>query len=152
MNTSETPHGHRPGYVGLVAALRAEFNPMQLEALWIQMREHRYGTSSLGTLAQAVHDAHDVAYDAGELVHPAVKAWLDRKAAEAVTARSEAPTVVEHVTTVEQTFGGPLGPNVETKRWSCSCGAKGNFDYLMPPTAERLAGEHREQASGASRG
>ena len=54
---------HRSTYVALVAALRAEFNDMQREALWIQMREHRYDTSSLGVLAQAVHDAQDLAYD-----------------------------------------------------------------------------------------
>lgn len=71
---------HRPSYVALVAALRAEFNDMQQEALWIQLREHRYNTSSLGTLAQAVHDAHDINYDAGEAVHPAVKAHLDKLA------------------------------------------------------------------------
>lgn len=87
MTSSDTPHGHRPSYVALVAALRAEFGQPALEAIWIQMREHRYNTTSLGVLAQAVHDANDVAYDAGELVHPAVKEWLARKAAEAVTAR-----------------------------------------------------------------
>lgn len=54
---------HRPSYVALVAALRAEFNDIQKASLWIQMREHRYDPSSLGTLAQAVHDAQDVAYD-----------------------------------------------------------------------------------------
>jgi hypothetical protein len=54
---------HRPTYVALVSALRNEFNDLQLEALWIQMREHRYGTSSLDVLAQAVHDSHDLAYD-----------------------------------------------------------------------------------------
>jgi hypothetical protein len=70
----------RPSYVALVAALRAEFGFPQRASLWIQMREHRYDTSSLGVLAQAVHDAQDVAYDAGEDVHPAVKAWLARHA------------------------------------------------------------------------
>lgn len=54
---------HRPSYVALVAALRAEFNDLQLEATNIQMLPHRYDSSSLGTLAQAVHDAHDIAYD-----------------------------------------------------------------------------------------
>lgn len=54
---------HRPLYVALVAALRAEFNDLQLEALWIGMREHRYNHNSLGVLAQAVHDAHDINYD-----------------------------------------------------------------------------------------
>lgn len=53
---------HRLSYVALVAALRAEFNAPALEAIWIQMREHRYNTTPLGVLAQAVHDAQDVAY------------------------------------------------------------------------------------------
>jgi hypothetical protein len=52
----------RPSFVALAAALRTEFNDLQLEALWIQMREHRYDLTSLGTLAQAVHNAHDIAY------------------------------------------------------------------------------------------
>lgn len=75
-----TQSGHRPSYVALVCALRAEFDPMALEALWIQMRQHRDDRSSLGVLAQAVHDAQDVTYDAGEDVHPAVRAWLARNA------------------------------------------------------------------------
>ncbi|MEU8329837.1 hypothetical protein [Micromonospora sp. NPDC048839] len=54
---------HRPSYVALVAALRAEFNDMALEAIWIQTREHRRNLSSLGTLAQAIDDARDVTYD-----------------------------------------------------------------------------------------
>jgi hypothetical protein len=54
---------HRTSYVGLVAALREEFSDLQREALWIQMREHRYDTSSFGVLAQAVHDAQDLAYE-----------------------------------------------------------------------------------------
>lgn len=54
---------HRPTYVALIAALRNEFSDLQRESLWIQMRAHRYATSSLGVLAQAVHDAQDVAYD-----------------------------------------------------------------------------------------
>lgn len=57
---------HRSSYRRLVAAMRAEFNDLALEALWIQMRKHRYCIDSLGTLAQAVHDAHDLRYDAGE--------------------------------------------------------------------------------------
>ena len=56
----------RPTYVALVAALRDEFNPMQLEALGIAMREHRYNIGSLGVLAQAIHDAHDITYDTEE--------------------------------------------------------------------------------------
>jgi len=56
---------HRRTYLALVAAMRAEFQPTSLEALWIQMRGHRYNTTSLGVLAQAVHDAHDLTYDAG---------------------------------------------------------------------------------------
>lgn len=55
---------HRSTYVALVAALRAEFDATQRRAIWIQMREHRYDLSSLGTLAQAAHDADDLAYDA----------------------------------------------------------------------------------------
>lgn len=55
---------HRASYVALVAALRAEFGPLSLESIWLQMRDHRYNPTSLGTLAQAVHDAHDVRYDA----------------------------------------------------------------------------------------
>lgn len=55
---------HRITYVALVAAMRNEFNDLQRAALWIQMREHRYATSSLSTLAQAVHDAQDIRYDA----------------------------------------------------------------------------------------
>jgi len=54
---------HRPSYVALVAALREEFNDLQLESLWIQVRGNRYDVSSLGVLAQAVHDAHDPVYD-----------------------------------------------------------------------------------------
>lgn len=55
---------HRPSYVALVAALRNEFNDLERQSLWIQMREHRYSLTSLGTLAQAVHDAQDCRYDA----------------------------------------------------------------------------------------
>lgn len=58
----------RASYVALVAALREEFTAPALEAVWIQMREHRYNTSSLGTLAQAVHDAWDVTYDVAKLM------------------------------------------------------------------------------------
>ncbi|WP_433731083.1 hypothetical protein ACQP2Y_21775 [Actinoplanes sp. CA-051413] len=54
---------HRPSYVALVAALREEFNDLQLEALTIGIREYRYNHNSLGVLAQAVHDAHDINYD-----------------------------------------------------------------------------------------
>lgn len=71
---------HRPSYVALVAALRAEFNDTQLEVLRIKMRPYRYETNSISTLFQAVHDAGDVNYDAGESVHPAVKSWLTRHA------------------------------------------------------------------------
>ncbi|MFI2663209.1 hypothetical protein [Micromonospora carbonacea] len=67
-----------PSYVALVAALRSEFNPLALEALRIQLAEHRNSLTSLGTLTQAVFDAGDVNYDAGEAVHPAVRAYLDR--------------------------------------------------------------------------
>jgi hypothetical protein len=54
---------HRSSYVALVAALRVEFNDLQLEALSIGTREYRYNHNSLGVLAQAVHDAHDINYD-----------------------------------------------------------------------------------------
>ncbi|GLW32248.1 hypothetical protein [Actinoplanes regularis] len=54
----------RPTYIALVAALRNEFNDLQRDSLWIQMRKHRYDVSSLGVLAQAVHDSHDVAFEA----------------------------------------------------------------------------------------
>jgi hypothetical protein len=54
---------HRSTYVALVVALREEFHPLGLESLWLQMRDHRYNPTSLGTLAQAVHDARDIAYD-----------------------------------------------------------------------------------------
>jgi hypothetical protein len=53
---------HRKTYVALVAALRDEFTPLALESVWIQVRQHRYDVTSLGTLAQAVHDAHDVTF------------------------------------------------------------------------------------------
>lgn len=53
---------HRQSYVALVAALRAEFEPTALAALWTVMRQHRYDISSAGALAQAVHDANDTAY------------------------------------------------------------------------------------------
>lgn len=70
---------HRPSYVSLVAALRSEFNDLQLEALKIQLEHNRYSRSSrssLGVLWQAIHDAHDVTYDPGENVHPAVREWF----------------------------------------------------------------------------
>lgn len=63
----------RDTYRALVAALRAEFGPLALESIWIQMREHRYDTSSLGVLAQAVHDAHDVMYDTGPVGEVAIE-------------------------------------------------------------------------------
>lgn len=72
----------RPSYVALVAALRSEFNPMALEALRVQLAEHRYATSSLGVLVQAVIDAGDVTYDPGNDVHPAVHSFLDNALAE----------------------------------------------------------------------
>lgn len=68
---------HRFSYVVLVGALRSEFNPTALEALWIQMREHRYDTSSLGVLAQAIHDAQDITYDTGHF-----RFWGDQRAEE----------------------------------------------------------------------
>ncbi|WP_341720000.1 hypothetical protein QQG74_09945 [Micromonospora sp. FIMYZ51] len=67
-----------PSYVALVAALRSEFNPLALEAMKIQLAEHRNHRSSVGTLVQAITDAGDVSYDAGESVHPAVRAFLYR--------------------------------------------------------------------------
>lgn len=57
---------HRSSYVALVAALRAEFSGTALEALKIQLASHRYDIGSLGALTQAVHDAQDITYDAGE--------------------------------------------------------------------------------------
>ncbi len=75
-----TGHSHSPSYVALVAALRSEFNALGLEALRIELGGHRYDRSSLGTLAQAVIDAGDINFDAGESVHPAVQAFLDRAA------------------------------------------------------------------------
>jgi hypothetical protein len=74
---------HRRSYVALVAALREEFNDRSsLEALWIQMRQHRYDISSLGVLAQAVHDAHDPVYDVAAAVAdsctcPGTAHWAD---------------------------------------------------------------------------
>jgi len=66
---------HRRSYVALVAALRNEFNDLQLEAMKIQLRGYRYYVGSMNVLFQAVHDAHDIAYDTGENVHPAVRDW-----------------------------------------------------------------------------
>jgi len=57
---------HRPSHVLLVAALRSEFNDLTLDAMTIQLSEHRYDRGSLGVLVQAVHDAHDIADDAGD--------------------------------------------------------------------------------------
>jgi hypothetical protein len=51
------------------------------------------------------------------------------------------PTI-EHRTTIVPTTGGPLGPRIETTRWFCSCGVKGDYDYLMAESAGRLAEEH----------
>lgn len=56
---------HRATYRALVAALREEFQAPALEAIWIQVRDHRYNPTSFGVLVQAVHDARDVAYDCG---------------------------------------------------------------------------------------
>jgi hypothetical protein len=56
---------HRPSYVALVAALRAEFDAAGLAAMDIELRPHRYSPTSLGTLVQAVRDAGSVTYDAG---------------------------------------------------------------------------------------
>ncbi|WP_433460740.1 hypothetical protein [Micromonospora sp. CA-248212] len=75
LNTAET---QSPSYVALVAALRSEFNSLALEALRIQLLPHRDSPSSLGLLTQAVIDAGDITYDAGESAHPAVRAYLDR--------------------------------------------------------------------------
>lgn len=68
----------RPSYVALVAALRSEFDAAALESLRIQLAQHTRNQSSLGTLAQAVIDAGNIHYDAGEAVHPAVRAYLAR--------------------------------------------------------------------------
>jgi len=58
---------HRKSYRALVAALRAEFGPTARDAIWIGLlRDHRYDVTSIGTLAQAVHDARDDAYETGE--------------------------------------------------------------------------------------
>lgn len=69
---------YRPSYTALVAALRTEFDPLALESLDHQMREHRTNHSSLGVLSQAVHDANDVTYDPGEPAHPAVREWFTK--------------------------------------------------------------------------
>jgi rubrerythrin len=61
---------HRPSYVALVAALRAEFSALQLEAMKIQLRGYRYYLGSMNALFQAVHDAQDVAYDTSEWACP----------------------------------------------------------------------------------
>lgn len=58
---------HRRSYVTLVAALRGEFSPIQLEALKIQLDGERYDLGSIGVLRQAVSDAGDVVYDAPAL-------------------------------------------------------------------------------------
>jgi hypothetical protein len=55
---------HRRSYRALVAALRAEFTPIQVEALKIQLDANRYDTGAIGVLRQAVSDAWDVVYDA----------------------------------------------------------------------------------------
>lgn len=49
----------RPSYAALIAALRDEFDSLALDALDIQLREHRYDINSIGVLAQAVRDARD---------------------------------------------------------------------------------------------
>ncbi|WP_346536985.1 hypothetical protein [Micromonospora sp. DPT] len=77
---------HRPDYIALVAALRAEFLPTSLDALWIQMRGHRYNTTSLGVLAQAVHDARDLTYDTGD----DLRAELEKVRAELAEVRNQA--------------------------------------------------------------
>ncbi|MCG5464164.1 hypothetical protein MED01_002329 [Micromonospora sp. MED01] len=66
-----------PSYVALVAALRSEFNALGLESLRIQLADYRDNRGSLGRLVRAVSDAGDITYDAGESVHPAVRAYLD---------------------------------------------------------------------------
>jgi hypothetical protein len=63
------PDNHRPSYVALVAALRAEFNFLSLEAIKIQLSDYRYSAGSIGVLTQAVIDAYDIAYDTGDDVH-----------------------------------------------------------------------------------
>lgn len=55
---------HRQTYRALVAALRAEFSPLQIEVLKIQLDAHRYDNGAAGALRQAVSDAWDVVYDA----------------------------------------------------------------------------------------
>ncbi|TDB84490.1 hypothetical protein E1091_17475 [Micromonospora fluostatini] len=72
----------QPSYVALVAALRSEFSPMALEALRIQLAEHRYVTSSISVLVQAVIDAGDLTFDPGDGVHPAVRKFLHNALAE----------------------------------------------------------------------
>jgi hypothetical protein len=63
------PNNHQPSYVALVAALRAEFNDLSLEAIKIRLSGYRYTAGSIGVLAQAVIDACDIAYDTGDDVH-----------------------------------------------------------------------------------
>jgi hypothetical protein len=50
-------------YIALVAALRAEFHPMQLAALNADLRHKLHGGGTIGIYAQAVHDAADPGYD-----------------------------------------------------------------------------------------
>lgn len=64
-------------------------------------------------------------------------------------AENDPAAIIEHRTTVEPTTGGPLP--VPSARWYCSCGAAGDYDYLQPPTAERLAREHVRDARGGAR-
>ena len=55
---------HRHTYRALVAALRAEFSPIQIESLNIQLDQKLYEIGAVGVLRQALSDAWDVAYDA----------------------------------------------------------------------------------------
>jgi hypothetical protein len=69
---------HPPEHVALVAALRSQFKPEQLDGLKRTLDDHRGSTGAAHALYLAVADAADLTYDAGERVHPAVRAFLDR--------------------------------------------------------------------------
>lgn len=56
---------HRETYRALVRALRAEFGEA-LVSLQIDLEPYRYNAFSIGVLGQAVRDAADWRYDAGE--------------------------------------------------------------------------------------
>ncbi len=56
----------------------------------------------------------------------------------------------KHETTITPTTGGPFGPDLDTATWSCTCGAVANYEFLMPPSAERAAATHVAEATSES--